>query len=154
MAVFSLSSPGFSEQGSIPDQYTCMGEDISPELRWQGAPAETKSFALTVVDPDAPGGTFIHWTIYNIPATANSLPPSLAQKPSLDQKISQGINDFKEVGYGGPCPPAGKTHSYIFTLYALDIILSLPPASSYLELQKEMKGHILAETRLTGFFSK
>lgn len=154
IALFSLSSPAFSEQGSIPYQYTCKGQDISPELQWQGAPAQTKSFALTVADPDAPSGAFTHWIIYNIPATANSLPPSIPQKPILDQKVFQGINDFKEVGYRGPCPPARKTHSYIFTLYALDTLLSLPPACSYLELQKEIKGHILDETHLTGFFSK
>ncbi len=154
MAIFSLTSPEFQDQDPIPAQYTCMGDDLSPELKWQNPPEGTKRFALTLTDPNAPEGEFIHWVVYNIPATLTSLPPSPSQELFKDHGILQGINDFKEIGYGGPCPPAKQKHSYVFTIYALDTILPLPSGCSYQELQKEMQGHILAETKLTGFFSK
>lgn len=154
MAVFSLNSPGFQDQNPIPKQYTCEGADLSPELRWQEAPEGTKSFSLIVTDPIAPNGMFIHWIMYNIPATVSSLPPSLGKDLFLDQGILQGMNDFKEIGYRGPCPQDLQKHSYVFTLYALDTILSLPPGRSYQELQNEMRGHVLAEAHLTTFFNK
>lgn len=153
MALFSLNSPGFQDQSVIPKQYTCEGADLSPELKWQDAPTGTKSFALTVTDPNAAEGLFTHWIVYNIPATVNALPPSCSKDLFLDSGILQGMNDFKEIGYKGPCPPQTKRHSYIFTLYALDTVISMPPGRSYLELNNEMRGHILAETQLTGYFS-
>ena len=154
IAGFSLYSPALQEQGMIPKQYTCAGQDASPELRWQGAPPGTKSFALALVDPDHPNGQFTHWTVYNIPSNTTSLPPFLSDDLFLESGILQGMNDYKKIGYTGPCPPIKQKHSYIFTLYALDTILSLPPGRSYLELQDQIQGHVLEKTELTVFFSK
>lgn len=150
----SLISPNFQEQGFIPKEYSCVGQDTSPELRWKDAPPETKSFALTIVDPDAPGGNFIHWVLYNVPATETSLPPNIPLEAVLPNGSMQGFNQFGKIGYGGPCPPLAETHSYIFTLYALDTMLPLPPGSSYAVLKNSMEGHILAESKLTGRFAK
>lgn len=154
MGIFSLSSPTFKEQGTIPKEYSCMGNDSSPELLWKNPPQTTKSFALTVVDPDVPQGDFIHWVIYNIPAEAQFLAPQIAKNPVLADATMQGMNDFGTIGYGGPCPPESQTHAYIFTLYALDSMLPLPPQTSYTQLRDAMKGHILAEAKLTGSFKK
>lgn len=154
MPLLFLSSPCFKDLQSIPKEYSCLGKDISPELVWSAPPKNTKSFALTVVDPDAPGGDFIHWVIYNIPAETDHLMSNIPKKSLLDNGTMQGMNDFGFIGYGGPCPPPRQTHSYIFTLYALDIKISLSPGASYGELQNAVKGHSLAESKLTGYFCK
>lgn len=154
MTNFSLTSPDFKEQGLIPKEYTCIGLDGSPELKWEKPPENTKSFALCILDPDAPSGNFTHWIIYNIPATTRHLLPSIANSSTLSDGSFQGLNDFGFIGYGGPCPPKDQKHTYIFTLYALDSILSLQSGTSYSQLQAAMKGHILGEAKLTGFFEK
>ena len=154
MAHFSLSSPNFQDQSPIPKEYACTGTDISPELVWKDFPENTKSFALAIVDPDAPSGHFIHWVVYNIPKETTRLPPKMSKDPLLANGTMQGFNDFGTIGYGGPCPPESQNHHYIFTLYALDSMLSLPPGSSYSGLQNAMKGHIIGEAKLTGTFAK
>jgi len=109
-----LKSRDFKENGNIPSEFTCDGRDVSPQLSWEDAPAETKSFALSVTDPDAPGGTWIHWLVYDIPRDVRSI-----DRGSLPKGAKQVENDFGMKNYGGPCPPSG-THRYIFTIYALD----------------------------------
>ncbi|NIR87812.1 YbhB/YbcL family Raf kinase inhibitor-like protein [Candidatus Bathyarchaeota archaeon] len=109
-----LKSKDFEHNGNIPSEFTCDGRDVSPQLSWEDAPAETKSFALSVSDPDAPGGTWIHWLVHDIPKDVRSI-----DRGSLPKEAKQVENDFGKKDYGGPCPPSG-THRYIFTIYALD----------------------------------
>jgi Raf kinase inhibitor-like YbhB/YbcL family protein len=151
---FILESPAFENNGRIPEKYACGGLDISPPLRWRGQPPETRSFAIIVEDPDAPGGIFTHWIIYNIPVNMNQLDEGVELSGKLPEGIMQGLNDFGRIGYGGPCPPPGKPHRYVFRIYALDTMLELGPAASKDELSKLMKGHILAEATLTGIYSR
>jgi len=151
---FILESPAFKDDGRIPEKYTCDGLDISPPLRWSGQPPETKSFAIIVEDPDAPGGIFTHWIIYNIPADVNQLDEGMESAEVLPGGIMQGLNDFGRLGYGGPCPPPGEPHRYVFRIYALDTMLELNQAASKDELLKLMKDHILAEATLTGIYSR
>jgi Raf kinase inhibitor-like YbhB/YbcL family protein len=133
----------------MSDRYTysmfgqCGGENYSPALAWTGAPAGTKSFVITVIDPD--GGNWLHWLQFNIPADATSLPEAVGG-PEVGVK---GKNSFGSLGYGGPCPPSG-THHYIFTLYALDATLDLKEGAQLNDLTKAMDGHILAQAQLTG----
>ena len=148
-----LKSRAFAHGASIPARHTCDGPDLSPPLEWSDAPAPAKSFALISDDPDAPGGTWVHWVAWNIPAGARALPEGVPQKASLPDGTTQGTNDFDRVGYGGPCPPSG-THRYLFRLYALDAALSLPPAAGKSELEKAMKGHILARAELLGKYGR
>ncbi len=148
-APFSLSSTAFEEGGAIPTKYTyrlpgqCNGQNFSPPLVWMGVPAGTVSFAIIMVDPD--GGDWVHWVQFDIPGDATGLPEAIAA-PDTGVK---GINDFRELGYGGPCPPSG-THTYVFTLYALDATLSLPEGATKAQAEAAMAGHILGQARLTG----
>jgi Raf kinase inhibitor-like YbhB/YbcL family protein len=151
---FVLESPAFENGGRIPEKYTCAGLDSSPPLRWRGQPPETRSFTIIVEDPDAPGGTFTHWIIYNIPADVNRLDEGIELAGELPGGMMQGLNDFGRLGYGGPCPPPGKPHRYVFKVYALDTVLELGPAASKDEVSKLMRGHILAEATLTGIYSR
>jgi Raf kinase inhibitor-like YbhB/YbcL family protein len=152
MNSFSLKSPAFSDKGSIPKDYALRGKNHSPELYWEKAPDHTQSFALTVVDPDAPGGNFIHWVLYNIPASHQKIPSAFPTDEVLPTGQMQGPNDYGKIGYGGPCPPNKEKHAYIFTLYALDRVLPLSPGASLAELEKALSGHILAKTTITGYF--
>lgn len=152
-----LSSSAFSEGGSIDAKFTCEGDDISPDLSWTGAPANTKSFALIVDDPDAPDPAapkmvYVHWVLYNIPAGTTILEEN-ATKSGLPSGAIQGTNDWKKQQYGGPCPPIGR-HRYFFKLYALDSELSGLSAPTKPELLKAMEGHILAHTELMGTYKK
>ncbi len=149
----TVSSTAFSANQPIPSIYSCRGKDTSPPLGWMGAPSATKSFALIVDDPDAPGGTYVHWVIYNIPATAQGLPGSVPGQANLVDGSLQGNNSSGGIGYMGPCPPSG-THHYHFKLYALDAALSLSSGATKDELLKAMQGHILAQGELIGLFSK
>lgn len=151
---FMLASPAFSEGGRIPDRHTCTAEDLSPRLNWSGVPSGTQSFALVVEDPDAPSGTFIHWVIYNLPATLTSLPEGVPRTEQLANGASQGIGDFGSIGYRGPCPPRGKPHRYFFLLRALDTQLTPKPQMTRVQLEKEIQGHVLAEGRLMGTYSR
>jgi Raf kinase inhibitor-like YbhB/YbcL family protein len=146
--ALELKSNVFAEGKPIPSKYTCEGSDISPPLSWSGAPSGTKSFALIADDPDAPMGTWVHWVTWDIPATATAFPEG-----GVASGTKQGMTDFKRPGYGGPCPPSG-THRYFFKLYALDTALELSATAGKGELEKAMKGHILAQTQLMGTYAK
>ncbi|MEP6507745.1 MAG: YbhB/YbcL family Raf kinase inhibitor-like protein [Gemmatimonadales bacterium] len=152
-----LSSSAFSEGGRIDAKYTCMGDDISPDLSWTGAPATTKSFALIVDDPDAPDPAapkmvYVHWVLHNIPAGTTMLGEN-ATTSGLPTGTIHGTNDWKKQEYGGPCPPIGR-HRYFFKLYALDAELSGLSAPTKPELLKAMEGHILAQAELMGTYQK
>ena len=126
-----LTSDAFDDGGTIPRRHTCDGEDVSPALSWEGAPDGTASFALVVHDPDAPRGDWVHWVIYDIPGHLTGLPEKAGPAERLDHlgEAVQGTNDFGRIGWGGPCPPPGKPHRYVFTLTALDAPLGLEPAA-------------------------
>ncbi|HKA31969.1 MAG TPA: YbhB/YbcL family Raf kinase inhibitor-like protein, partial [Candidatus Binatia bacterium] len=133
-------------------KHTCDGGDVSPALSWTDPPAGTRAFALVVDDPDAPGGTWVHWVLYDLPANAKSVPEGIAaDKPPAGAK--QGVNDFRKAGYGGPCPPAG-THRYYFKLYALDAPTELKPGATKQQLLAAVKGHVLGEAELVGRYAR
>ena len=150
----TLLSPAFKDGGTIPGVFTCLGKDISPALDWVNIPAGTRSFALTCVDPDAPSGRWVHWVVYGIQPVMTEFPEAQPKKDYIAGGSVQGRTDFGTNGYGGPCPPAGKAHRYIFTLYALDSSPELKPGLTLDELQAAIRGHVLAEARLTGFFKR
>lgn len=152
MAI-QLISEAFSEGAMIPTRYTCDGEDVSPPLSWTELPPETGSFALICEDPDAPVGTWDHWVLFNIPASATGLPEAVSATATLDDGSVHGNNSWGRLGYGGPCPPGG-THRYIFSLFALDIKLDLKSGATKSGLLKAMEGHILARTRLMGKYRR
>jgi Raf kinase inhibitor-like YbhB/YbcL family protein len=154
VAQFTLTSTAFRNSQPIPAKYSCEGGDVSPELKWEGAPAGTKNFALICDDPDAPGGTWVHWVLYGIPANALGVPEKV--KTGVDSVYTiQGVNDFGKVGYGGPCPPRGHgVHHYHFRLYALDTELNLAARVTRQQLDAAMKGHIIAEAELVGTFER
>ncbi len=148
-----LGSTAFHDGEHIPKQYSCDGKDISPPLAWTDVPEDTQSFALICDDPDAPGGTWVHWVLYTIPASETALQEGLPASPTLENGARQGLNDFGNTGYGGPCPPGG-THRYFFTLYALDTPLERDPGLSKTELLSEMNGHILAKAEWMGRYQR
>jgi hypothetical protein len=148
-----LESTAFSANGLIPPIYTCDRQDISPALSWDDPPAGTQSFALICDDPDAPGKTWVHWVLYDLPATTRELLESVPPNATLDNGGIHGINDFGRFGYGGPCPPSG-THRYFFKLYALDRKLGLKPGATKAKLLTAMAGHILAEAELMGRYAR
>jgi len=149
----TLSSTAFAAGTSIPADYSCKGRSVSPPLAWKDSPAGTKSFALIMDDPDAPMGTFVHWVIFNIPASSSGLPEAVLTNGQLGDGTLQGNNGAGRVGYTGPCPPSG-THRYFFKLYALDNLLALSSGADKDQLLKVMQGHILAQGELMGTFSK
>jgi Raf kinase inhibitor-like YbhB/YbcL family protein len=153
-AGLSISSPSFPNGGDIPKKFTCDGADVSPQLSWTEPPAGTKTFALLVDDPDAPAGNWNHWAMWNLPASARSLTEGVGKLRRLPDGSEQGLNDFRKVGYNGPCPPANKTHHYHFQLFALDTKMSLNADAGKPELQAAMKGHILAQAEWMGTFHR
>ena len=150
---FSLTSPAFTEGQSIPAAYTCEGRDHSPALAWTDPPAGTKSFALISDDPDAPGKTWVHWVVYNLPPASRALPEAFPRDPQRPDGTRQGRTDFGAVGYGGPCPPSG-VHRYFFKLYALDAVVELPPGATKAQLERAMAGHILGQAQLIGTYQR
>ena len=151
--TMTIKSPAFEEGEGIPRKYTCDGNDISPPLEWGNIPKGTKSLALICDDPDAPVGTFVHWVLYDLPAGTTELSENLPADETLADGTKQGKNDFRRLGYGGPCPPGG-THRYYFKLYALDAETGLAPGATKPELLKAMEGHVLAEGRLMGTYKR
>jgi Raf kinase inhibitor-like YbhB/YbcL family protein len=149
-----LKSTAFSAGGTIPKENTCDGADVSPLLAWSDAPTGTKSFALIADDPDAPVGTWVHWVMFDLPADSSGLAAGIAKQPELPNGARQGTNDFRKTGYGGPCPPPGKPHRYFFKLYALDGKLGLKAGATKAEVEKAMKGHILAQGELLGRYAR
>lgn len=148
-----LTSSAFKQGQLIPQVYSCKGNDISPALSWGDPPVGTQAFALIMDDPDAPAGTWVHWVVFNIPATSRGLSEAIPSGPSLSDGSLQGKNSSGNTGYNGPCPPSG-THRYFFKLYALDEMLGIAPGADKGELLKAMSGHILAQGELMGTFSK
>lgn len=148
-----VKSTAFDEGDMIPKRYTCDGADISPQLSWTGIPEGTKSIALISDDPDAPMGTWVHWVLYNLPSNVTELPEGIPSKKILENGAKQGTNDFRKIGYGGPCPPGG-THRYYFKIYALDNEVNMEPGATKDQLLKAMKGHILAEGQLMGRYKR
>jgi Raf kinase inhibitor-like YbhB/YbcL family protein len=150
----SLTSPAFKHGDAIDAEYTCEGKDASPELQWSGAPAATKSFALIVDDPDAPDPrapkmTYVHWVLYDIPADSTGIPK--AGEGAAGTR--DGKNDWKRIGYGGPCPPIGR-HRYFFKLYALDALLGNLNHPTKAQLLEKMKGHVLEQAELMATYEK
>jgi Raf kinase inhibitor-like YbhB/YbcL family protein len=152
----ALTSPAFAAGAAIPVPYTCDGADVSPPLEWRGAPGDTRAYALIVDDPDAPAGTWVHWVLFNLSGTTTSLPENVAKSETVAELggARQGRNDFKRTGYGGPCPPPGKPHRYVFTLYALDGPLTLRAGATKAELERAMQHHILAQGQLVGTYGR
>ena len=152
--TIKLTSSGFAEGQPIPSKYTCDAENISPPLSWDNAPEAVKSFALICDDPDAPAGTWVHWVLYDLPATMRELPEAVKAKEDVLSGAKQGRNDFKQIGYGGPCPPKGSAHRYNFKLYALDRELNLGAGATKSEVENAMKGRILGEVKLIGTYQR
>lgn len=152
--AMEIKSPAFQNGGDIPRKYTCDGTDVSPLLRWENPPSGTKAFALIADDPDAPVGTWVHWVIYDLPAETKELAEGVKPNETLPNGAKQGINDFRKVGYGGPCPPPGPAHRYFFKPYALDGETKLRPRATKQQLLDAMKGHILAEAQLMGRYKR
>jgi len=150
----SVSSSVFQEGNPIPTKYSCEGQDVSPQLAWDGSPAGTQSFAMIVDDPDAPVGVFTHWVLFNLPTGSHELPEAIPVQSPLTSGALQGKNDFGKIGYGGPCPPPGSPHRYQFTVYALDGKLDLPTGASKEQVLEAMSGHILAQGTLTGIYQR
>ena len=152
-AAMFVESPAFANGGEIPARYGCHGEDISPPLVFGNIPEEARSLALVVEDPDAPSGLFVHWVLYDLPATLRGLPEGVPPSPELEHGIRQGRNDFGRIGYGGPCPP-DRPHRYFFRLFALDRVPDLPPGATREQLLAAIRGHILAEADLMGIYPR
>jgi len=152
-AELKVTSKAFQEGGMIPKKYTCDDANISPPLAWDSVPEKAKSLALITDDPDAPGKTWVHWVAFNIPANVKELPENIPAQEAISVGGHQGTNDFKKLGYGGPCPPSG-THRYYFHLYALDTFLNLDSSATKDQLLKAMEGHVLAEGELMGKYQK
>lgn len=151
---FHLTSSAFAAGETIPKRYTCDAADQSPPLTWSAPPSGTRSLAMIVEDPDAPGGTFIHWVMYRIPPSTTELSAGVPRQAELSDGARQGRNSFRRVGYGGPCPPAGSPHHYHFRLFALDTSLELTSGASASELRSAMNGHILGQTELIGLYGR
>ena len=154
MKQISILSDAFENGSSIPVEHTCDGDDRSPPLSWEGLPEGTRSIALIVDDPDAPGGTWVHWVIYNIPADSTGLLRGVPKNKSLDDGSLQGKNDFGKIGYNGPCPPPGKPHRYFFRVYALETVLDLKSGASKSQVEAAMSGHILAQGEMIAKYGR
>jgi Raf kinase inhibitor-like YbhB/YbcL family protein len=149
-----ISSAAFGDGGGIPTQYTADGRNDSPPLEWGDPPPGTRSFALVCDDPDAPRGTFVHWVLWNLPAETRHLHSAVPQTPTLPDGARQGTNGFGRIGYGGPSPPPGPQHRYLFKLYALDAPLPLDAGATKEQVLEAMRGHQLAEGILTGMYGR
>jgi Raf kinase inhibitor-like YbhB/YbcL family protein len=145
--ALSLTSPAFPAGSAIPQRYTCDGQDVSPPLRWTRAPSRARSLAVEVKDPDAPGGVFTHWLLWNLSPQTRALPAHVSRR-------LQGRNSFGRIGYSGPCPPQGSTHHYVFTLSALDRKLALPRGASSSRLDAAMRGHLVSRAVLVGIYGR
>ncbi len=148
-----IESPAFSHGGMIPSLYTCDGRDVSPELVWRGVPAKAQSLVLLCEDPDAPGGLFVHWVVFDIPSSVVGFPQNVSGGELARLGAKQGRTDFGGLGYGGPCPPSG-THRYFFRLYALDTVLGLSEGVSRGQVIRAMEGHILDKVELMGTYHR
>jgi Raf kinase inhibitor-like YbhB/YbcL family protein len=153
-AQLTLTTTAFAPGAAIPPDYACTGDDRSPALTWSGAPNATKAFVLIVEDPDAPGGSFIHWVAYNIPAQITSLPTGVPQTTEIAGGGKNGVNGFDHIGYNGPCPPPGKMHHYHFRFFATDSTLTPGDNADASAVESAMNGHVLATVELIGTFER
>ena len=149
-----VTSAAFAEGDAIPIKYTCDEKNVSPPLKWNGTPSGAKSLVLIADDPDAPGHTWVHWVVYNLAPATTELPEDCPKSQYLPGGAMQGINDFRHLGYGGPCPPPGKPHRYFFKIYALDAALNLKPGASKKEVEAAMERHVLAQGQLMGTYKR
>lgn len=150
----SIISSAFGDGKRIPKEYTCDGHDLSPPLEWSGVPKETQSLALICDDPDAPMGTFTHWVVWGLPPDATNLTGGVHLDTRLPGGARQGLNSFHRIGYGGPCPPAGKPHRYYFKLYALDAAINPTDSADKGALERVMEGHVLETAQLMGRYGR
>jgi Raf kinase inhibitor-like YbhB/YbcL family protein len=155
--TFAITSPAFVDQGEIPIHYTCEGDDVSPPLEWTDPPVGTESLVLIIDDPDAPDPAaprmiWVHWVLYNLPADTRQLPEAVTRS-ALPPGTSEGINDWKRPGYGGPCPPIGR-HRYFHKIYALDTMLPTLRDPAKAAIEKVMAGHILGKAEIVGTYRK
>jgi len=148
-----LTSPAFEDGQMIPEKYGYRNENISPPVSWAGAPGPTKAFAIICDDPDAPSGEWVHWIIFNIPADTKGLGEGVSKDAVLPNGAYQGMNDFKNTGYDGPCPPSG-VHRYRFKIYALKERLALNPGAAKADLLRAMRPLMLAQGQLVGKYGK
>jgi|SRR5436309_5781644 len=148
-----IESAAFAPDSLIPSVHTCDGKDLSPPLSWSEPPQGTRSFALICDDPDAPMGTWVHWIAWNIPPGSGGLSQGIPKSGELTDGTRMGTNDFRRLGYGGPCPPSG-THRYFFRLFALDQVLELPAGATRMELEHAMLGHVLAQAEIMGKYRR
>ncbi|HEY1264356.1 MAG TPA: YbhB/YbcL family Raf kinase inhibitor-like protein [Terriglobales bacterium] len=152
--AFSISSTAFQSGGTIPRKFSCEGSDVSPEISWTDPPSGTVSLVLIADDPDAPAGTWTHWVLFDLPPGKRQLAENVSKVGELPAGGRQGKNDFGKIGYGGPCPPPGKPHRYLFKLYALDRKLDLRAGAGKSEVEQAMQGHILAQAELVGQYKR
>ncbi len=152
--TMQVTSAAFAEGQPIPAKYTCDDKNVSPPLKWEGVPSGAKTLAIIADDPDAPGGTWVHWVLYELPASTVELSEDLPKSQYISGGARQGLNDFKHLGYGGPCPPPGKAHRYFFKIYALDAQLGLKPGANKKELEHAMQKHVLGQGQLMGTYKR
>lgn len=155
--ALTLTSDAFADGGGIPTRYTCQGEDIAPPLQWSGVPGEARSLVLIIDDPDAPDPrapkmTWVHWVLFNLPPDASGLAEG-STAADLPPGTSEGVNDWKRTGYGGPCPPVGR-HRYFHKLYALDTRLESLERPTKAQVEAAMEGHVIAAAQLVGTYAK
>ncbi len=150
----TVTSTAFAAGKPIPVKYTGQGENISPDLSWRDTPDGVVSFALICDDPDAPAGTWVHWTMWNIPPTSTGLAQGVASDATLPDGSVQGVTSSGRHGYGGPMPPKGNAHHYYFRVYALDTMLSLPASANRAQLDAAIRGHILSQGQLMGTYQR
>jgi len=148
-----VTSTAFQQNQAIPRGYTCDGSNVSPPLEWTGVPKSAKTLAIIADDPDAPAGTWVHWVLYNLPADKIGIIENTPMTETLSGGGMQGMNDFRKIGYGGPCPPSGS-HRYFFKLYALDSELPLQPRATKADLEKAMQEHVVAQGELMGTYRR
>ena len=152
--AFAISSTSFPNGGDIPRKFTCDGADVSPELSWIGPPPGAESFALIADDPDAPVGTWTHWVLFDLPVATTSLAEGVSKIDELPGGERQGRNDFRKIGYNGPCPPPGKPHRYFFRIYALKGKLGLKPGASRQEVEQAMQSLVLGQAEWVGKYRR
>jgi Raf kinase inhibitor-like YbhB/YbcL family protein len=153
--TIKVQSTAFAHEATIPTKYTCDGQDISPPLVWSGVPKKAEGLTLIADDPDAPRGTWVHWVLFNLPADVTKLVEDVPSRETLENGARQGMNDFKKIGYGGPCPPKGHgAHRYFFKIYALDTKLDLQSGATKDQLLRATDGHVLAGGQLMGKYSR
>ncbi len=151
----NINSTAFKDGDFIPLKYSCEGSNVSPQIHWDEEIKDVKSFAIILDDPDAPGGDFVHWVIYNIPGNVRELHEDVTPSRNISDQIMLGTNSFGHIGYGGPCPPAGKPHRYFFRIYALNTLLHhLESGATKAQLLKAMEGHIIGKGELMGKYQR